>query len=159
MRTLGLALMLAVVMNGTAWAATYVAPFPARAHWSQSGDVGAMVLGPRAMTILRMDGTITAAISADEDISMVDLAADGSRLAYAAGSKVHIVLADGTVVASLAATSCLALHWSTNAAKLLYTSIEDGAVAGQKRLVVYTVDADGKNKKSILSQSYASAAP
>lgn len=158
MRTLGLALTLAVMSAGIARAA-YIAPFPARAHWSQSGDVGAMVLGPRAMTILRMDGTITAAISADEDISMVDLAADGSRLAYATGTKVHIVRADGTVVASLPATSCLALHWSANAAKLLFTAIEDGAVAGQKRLVVYTVDADGTNKKSILSQSYVSAAP
>lgn len=155
MRTLGLALTMAVMSAGIARAA-YIAPFPARAHWSQSGDVGAMVLGPRAMTIFRMDGTITAAISADEDISMVDVAADGSRLAYAAGTKVHIVRADGTVVASLPATSCLVLHWSTDAAKLLFTAIEDGAVAGQKRLVVYTVNADGTNKKSILSQSYAS---
>lgn len=158
MRTLGLALMMAVMLTGVARAA-YVAPFPARAHWSQSGDIGAMVLGPRAMTVLRMDGTITAAVSTDEDISLVDLAADGSRLAYATGTKVHIILADGTVVASLPAMSCLSLHWSANAAKLLYTAIEDGAVAGQKRLVVYTVDADGTNKKSILSQSYASTGP
>lgn len=158
MRTLGLALTMAVMSAGIARAA-YIAPFPARAHWSQSGDVGAMVLGPRAMTIFRMDGTITAAISADEDISMVDVAADGSRLAYVAGTKVQIVRADGTVVASLPATSCLALHWSTDATKLLFTAIEDGAVAGQKRLVVYTVDADGTNKKSILSQSYASVGP
>lgn len=158
MRTLGFSLVVSVMLAGSARAA-YVAPFPARAHWSQSGNVGAMVLGPRAMTILRMDGTITAAVSTDEDISLVDLASDGSRLAYATSTKIHITGADGTVVASLAATSCLALHWSANAAKLLYTAIEDGAVAGQKRLVVYIVDADGTNKKSILSQSYVSAGP
>ena len=158
MRIFQLTLVMVGMLVGGVRAAS-VAPFPSRAHWSQSGDIGAMVLGPRAMSILRMDGMITAAVSTDEDISLVDFAADGSLLAYATDTKVHIIHVDGTEVAALPAKSCLALRWSANASKLLYTSIEDGAVAGQKRLVVYTVDADGTNKKSILSQSYASAGP
>lgn len=154
MRTFVFASALLFLAVGGAHAA-YNAPFPARAHWSQSGDTGVMVLGPKAMTVLNMDGTILSAVSTDEDISLVELTRDGSRVAYATGTKVRIIRPDGTAVASLPATSCLSLRWSADGTKLLFTSIEDGASVGQKRLVVYLADSAGQNKREILSQSYA----
>jgi hypothetical protein len=155
MRALIFALALTLVASDEVMAA-YSAPFPARAHWAQNGDTGVMVLGPRAMSVLRMDGTVAAAVPTDEDISLVELSRDGSHIAFATPTKVRIIRPDGTEAASLPANSCLALRWSADGTRLLYTSLEDGASAGQKRLIVRLVDADGQNKRDILSQSYAS---
>lgn len=102
-----------------------------------------------------MDGTALGAVSADEPVSLVDLTRDGGRIAYATTSKVSIIRPDGTETASLPANSCMMLHWAADGTKLLYTSLEDGATAGQKRLLVYVGDADGQNRREILSQSYA----
>lgn len=155
MRTVGLSLLLALSLTGVAGADSGI-PFLARAHWAESGDVGVMVLGPKSLAVLRMDGTALGAVSADDAVSLVELTRDGSLIAYATTSKVSVIRPDGTAVASLPAKSCMMLHWTADGSKLLYTSLEDGATAGQKRLLVYVVDADGQNKKQILSQSYAS---
>lgn len=154
MRTVFLSLALALSWTGLAAADTGI-PFLARAHWSESGDIGVMVLGPKSLAILRMDGTALGAVSADEAVSLVELTRDGGRVAYATPSKVRIILPNGTETASMPAKSCMMLHWTADGTKLLYTSVEDGATAGQKRLVVYVVDADGQNKRQVLSQSYA----
>lgn len=140
----------------TAGAASQVAPFPVRAHWAESGDVGVMVLGPTQMSVLRMDGTVLAAVTASDAVRQVQLTTGGTLIAYATESKVNIIRPDGTAAASLDAKSCMELRWSRDGSKLLYTSLEDGASAGQKRLIVYVVDADGQNKRQILSQTYTS---
>lgn len=154
MRTLSLSLIF-MLLPLAARAATQSIPFPVRAHWAESGDLGVMVLGPMQMSVMRMDGTVSAAVTATESIRQVQLTSDGALIAYAGESKVHIIRPDGTTVASLDAKSCMELRWSRDGSKLLYTSIEDGASAGQKRLIVYVVDADGQNRRQILSQSYA----
>lgn len=155
MRTLSLSLVFALLPLA-AHAATQSAPFPVRAHWAESGDVGVMVLGPTQMSVLHMDGTISAAVTAADPIRQVQLTTGGTLIAYATESKVNVIRPDGTTVASLDAKSCMELRWSRDGSKLLYTSIEDGATAGQKRLLVYVVDSDGQNRRQILSQSYTS---
>lgn len=155
MRTVGLTLLLAFSSTGAVGANSGIS-FLARAHWAESGDVGVIVLGPKSLAVLRMDGTALGAVSADDPISLVELTRDGGRIAYATVSKVNIIRPDGTGAISLPAKSCMMLHWTADGSKLLYTSLEDGAVAGQKRLIVYVVDVDGQNKRQILSQSYVS---
>lgn len=155
MRTVGFSLLLALFLDGAA-AANSGIPFLARAHWAESGDIGVLVLGPKSLAVLRMDGAALGAVSADEPVSLVELTRDGGRIAYATASKVSVIRPDGTEAASLPAKSCMMLHWMADGSKLLYTSLEDGDTAGQKRLLVYVVDADGQNRRQILSQSYAS---
>lgn len=152
MRTVGLSLLLALSLSGVAGAI----PFLARAHWAESADVGVMVLGPTSLAVVRMDGTALGKVSTDEPVSLVELTRDGGRIAYATSATVHVIRPDGTEAASLPAKSCMMLHWAADGSKLLYTSLEDGATAGQKRLIVYVVDPDGQNRREILSQSYAS---
>lgn len=152
MRTVGLALVLALSLTDAAGAT----PFLARAYWAESADVGVMLLGPKSLAVLGLDGATLGAVSTDEPVSLVELTRDGGRIAYATTSKVSIIRTNGTEAASLPAKFCMMLRWTTDGSKLLYTSLEDGATAGQKRLLVYVVDADGQNRREILSQSYAS---
>lgn len=129
-------------------------PFPVRVHWAQDADVAVVVAGPRALSVIKLDGTVLSNMTAEADVLGLDLTRAGNIIAFATENTLTIVGSDGVKKATLDARRCSNLRWSNDGSKLFFTTFDPGATGSLGQMVANVVNADGSNRRQLFARAY-----